>query len=201
MTVALWFAAAYLLGAVPTSYWVARLAGGIDLQAFGSKNLGATNLYRAMGWRAAVPVGLFDIAKGAIPVLVFAPRAGTAPWLPMALGAAAVFGHVFSVFVRFRGGKGVATAAGALIVLAPIPFLVSTALWLAVLRLTGFMSVASLSAAVTFPITTAALGPDDPYTLTLAGVLAGFIVFTHRANIQRLLRGTESRFGSRGAAS
>ena len=201
MTVALWFAAAYLLGAVPTSYWVARLAGGLDLRVIGSKNLGATNLYRAMGWRAAVPVGLFDIAKGAIPVLVFAPRAGTAPWLPMALGVSAVFGHVFSVFVRFKGGKGVATAAGALIVLAPIPFLVSTALWLAILWLTGFMSVASLSAAVTFPIITAALGPDDPYTLTLACVLAGFIVFTHRANIQRLLRGTESRFGSRGAAS
>ncbi|HEX9582604.1 MAG TPA: glycerol-3-phosphate 1-O-acyltransferase PlsY [Gemmatimonadales bacterium] len=200
MTIALWLAAAYLLGAVPTSYWVARLAG-IDLRRFGSRNLGATNLYRAMGWKAAAPAGLFDVAKGVIPVLLFAPRAGPAPWLPMALGTAAVSGHVFSLFVGFKGGKGVATAAGVLIVLAPIPFLISAGVWFTTLRLTGFMSAASLIAAATFPLATALLGPDDPFTLTAAVVLAGFIMFTHRANIQRLLHGTEPRFGSHGAAS
>jgi glycerol-3-phosphate acyltransferase PlsY len=199
VTVAFWLVLAYLLGAVPTSYWVARLAGGVDLRAFGSQNLGATNLYRAMGWKAAVPVGLFDVAKGAIPVLVFAPRAGAEPWLPMALGSVAVVGHVFSVFVGFRGGKGVATAAGALIVLAPVPFLVSAFIWGLVLRLSGYMSAASLVAAGAFPVATAVLRPGDPYTLGAAVVLAAFIIFTHRANITRLLRGTEARFGSHGA--
>jgi glycerol-3-phosphate acyltransferase PlsY len=193
--VAVWLLAAYVLGAVPTSYWVARVFGGIDLRSIGSGNLGATNLYRAMGWKAAVPAGLFDVAKGAIPVVVFAPRAGTDPWLPVGLAAAAVLGHVYSVFVQFRGGKGVATAAGALIVLAPIPFVACAALWGVVLRLSGYMSLASLTAATAFPPATALLGPHDPYTLALAVVLAVVIVFTHRTNIQRLLHGTEARFG------
>lgn len=201
MTLALWFLAAYLLGAIPTSFWVARLFGGLDLRAFGSGNLGATNLYRALGWKAAIFVGLFDVAKGAIPTVVFAPRAGTAPWLPVALAATAVVGHVYSAFVRFKGGKGVATAAGAVIVLAPVPFLVCTGLWVTVLRLTGYMSLASLTAAIAFPFAAAVMGPDDPYTLVLAIVLAAVIVFTHRANIQRLLRGTEARFGKERTAT
>jgi glycerol-3-phosphate acyltransferase PlsY len=192
---ALWFVLTYLLGSVPTSFWVARAFGGMDLRTFGSGNLGATNLYRAMGWKAAVPVALFDVAKGAIPVAVFASRAGEAAWLPVALGIAAVVGHVYSVFVRFKGGKGVATAAGVVIVLAPLAFLACAALWALVLRLSGYMSLASLTAATAFPVATALLGPDDPYTLALAIVLAAVIIFTHRANIRRLLDGTEARLG------
>lgn len=201
MTLALWFVLTYLLGSVPTSYWVARAFGGIDLRTFGSGNLGATNLYRAMGWKAAVPVALFDVAKGAIPVAVFAPTAGGAPWLPVALGITAVVGHVYSVFVRFKGGKGVATAAGVVIVLAPVAFLTCAALWAMVLRLSGYMSLASITAAVAFPVATAVLGPDDSYTLVVAIVLAAVIVFTHRANISRLRHGTEARLGKERAAT
>ncbi|MDH5197007.1 MAG: glycerol-3-phosphate acyltransferase, partial [Gemmatimonadota bacterium] len=98
---------AYLLGAIPMSWLVARFAAGVDLRAVGSGNLGATNLYRTLGWKYAVPAGLFDVAKGAAPTLLLPARVGPETWLPLVVGAAAIVGHVFSVFVRFRGGKGV----------------------------------------------------------------------------------------------
>lgn len=200
MTLALWLLAAYFLGAIPTSYLVARWFGGIDLRQHGSKNLGATNLYRTMGWRYAVPAGLFDVAKGAIPVVAFAPRAGSQEWVPIALGVAAIIGHVFSVFVRFRGGKGVATAAGAVLGLAPLPLAVSAAVWLTLVWATGYVSVASMSGAAAFPLAVWLLQPGDTYVLAAGVLLATFIVFTHRTNIRRLLEGREARFGHHHAA-
>ena len=98
--------ASYLLGAVPTSHLVSRLFAKIDLREHGSGNLGATNLYRVLGWKYAIPVALFDIAKGAIPVLVFAPRVTDSDLFAVACGVAAILGHVFSVFAGFKGGKG-----------------------------------------------------------------------------------------------
>lgn len=195
MTLALWLLAAYLLGAIPTSYLVARWFGGIDLREHGSKNLGATNLYRTLGWRYAVPAGLFDVAKGAIPVVAFAPRAGSQGWLPIALGVAAIIGHVFSAFVRFRGGKGVATAAGAVLGLAPVPLAVSAAIWVLLVWATGYVSLASMAGAAAFPLAVWLLQAGDPYILVAGVLLAAFIVFTHRANIRRLLEGREARFG------
>ena len=109
---ALCLLASYFVGAIPTGYLAGRLFRGIDLREHGSKNLGATNVYRTLGARYAIPVALFDIAKGAVPVLVFAPQASDSQLFALACGIAAIVGHVFSVFVRFRGGKGVATAAG-----------------------------------------------------------------------------------------
>ncbi|MBA3893778.1 MAG: glycerol-3-phosphate acyltransferase, partial [Gemmatimonadales bacterium] len=100
---ALWLLASYFLGAIPTGYLAGRLLRGIDLREHGSRNLGATNVYRTLGWRYAIPVGLFDIAKGAVPVLVFAPRGSESQLFALACGIAAILGHVFSVFVRFRG--------------------------------------------------------------------------------------------------
>lgn len=201
MRLALWLLAAYLLGAIPTSYLVARWFGRMDLREHGSRNLGATNLYRTLGWRYAVPAGLFDVAKGAIPVVAFAPRAGNGAWVPVALGVSAIVGHVFSVFVRLRGGKGVATAAGAVLGLAPLPLAVSAAVWVLVVWGTGYVSLASMSGAVLFPVAVWLLQPGDPYVLLGGIVLAAFIVFTHRANIRRLLEGREARFGHRHAAS
>jgi glycerol-3-phosphate acyltransferase PlsY len=200
MRLGLWLIASYLLGAIPTSYAAARWFAGIDLREHGSRNLGATNLYRTLGWRFAVPVGAFDIAKGLVPVLVFAPRAGQAAWMPILLGAAAVVGHVFSIFVRFRGGKGVATAAGVVLGLAPIPLTASAATWVAVVWLTGYVSLASMTGALVFPIAVALWQPADRYTLALGIGLAAFIVFTHRSNIRRLLAGQEARFRHRPAA-
>jgi glycerol-3-phosphate acyltransferase PlsY len=189
--------AAYLLGAIPTSWIAARVGAGIYLREHGSKNLGATNLYRVLGWRYAIPVGAFDIAKGTAPTLLLPPRVGSADWIPLAIGAAAVLGHVFSVFVRFRGGKGVATSAGVVLALAPVPLLAAAVAWIAVLWGTGYMSLASITGAAAFPIAAWALGTANPYVVPVGGLLAAFILFTHHANIRRLFAGTENRFGKR----
>lgn len=185
---------AYLVGAIPTSWIAARLGAGLDLREHGSRNLGATNLYRVLGWRYAVPVGLFDMAKGALPVLLLVPATGPA-WVPLAVGVAAIIGHVFSAFVRFRGGKGVATAAGVVLALAPVPLLTSAAVWGALVRATGYVSLASMAGAVTFPVAAWVLGTANPYVAPAGAGMAAFILFTHRSNIRRLLAGTENRFG------
>lgn len=197
---ALWLLASYLLGAIPTSYLVGRLLKGIDLREHGSKNLGATNLYRTLGWRYAIPVGLFDVAKGAIPVLLFGPRAPEVPYFPIWCGLMAVLGHVFSVFVGFKGGKGVATAAGMVIGLAPLAFPVVVVVWVLIVWLTGYVSLGSIVAAGLFPLADWLLHPArrSAVTLIIDLALAGFLIWKHRANIQRLMAGTENRFGKRG---
>ncbi|MBI4420535.1 MAG: glycerol-3-phosphate 1-O-acyltransferase PlsY [Gemmatimonadetes bacterium] len=197
MSLALVLLGSYLLGSIPTSFLVGRLLGGIDLREHGSRNLGATNVYRVMGPWYAIPVGLFDVAKGTIAVLALAPLAGRQPWLPLLAGATAVLGHVFTVFLRFRGGKGVATAAGVLAAVAPLPVAVCAVLWLVAVFATGYVSLGSIVAAVAFPVATWILVRDDPYTLAAGVVLGGLILYTHRANVRRLLQGTESRFGPR----
>src|SRR5512143_2859519 len=195
-----WLLASYLLGAIPTSYLVGRIFKGIDLREQGSRNLGATNLYRTLGWRYAVPVGVFDVAKGAIPVLLFGPRAPEVPYFPIWCGLLAVVGHVYSVFVRFKGGKGVATAAGMVIGLAPLAFPVVLVVWGLIVWLTGYVSLGSIIAALLFPVADWLLHPArrSPVMLTIDIALAGFLIWKHRANIQRLLAGTENRFGRRG---
>jgi glycerol-3-phosphate acyltransferase PlsY len=201
MTPALpWLAASYLLGAIPTSYLAGRVFRGIDLREHGSRNLGATNLYRVLGWRYAVPVGLFDAAKGLIPVLVFAPRVSSSELFALVCGLSAVLGHVFSVFVGFRGGKGVATAAGVMLGLAPAALAVAAAVWVALVYTTGYVSLGSIVAAAVFPAAVALLEPpDQPLVLWLDVAVAAAIIWFHRGNIRRLLNGTESRFGRRAA--
>jgi glycerol-3-phosphate acyltransferase PlsY len=192
-----WFVASYLLGAIPTSWLVVRLVKGRDLRQLGSGNLGATNLYRQLGWRFAVPVGLFDVAKGAIPVVVFGPRAGGGDLVPVLLGVTAVIGHVFSVFVRFRGGKGVATGAGVVLGLAPLAIPVSLLVWAAVVWLTGYVSLGSVLAAAVLPPAVWWLYPERRGALWLFVALAAMVVALHHQNIRRLLAGTEHRFGRR----
>ena len=195
---ALWLLASYFLGAIPTGYLSGRLLRGIDLREHGSRNLGATNVYRTLGWRYAIPVGLFDIAKGAVPVLVFAPRASESQLFALACGIAAILGHVFSVFVRFRGGKGVATAAGVMLGLTPLALGVAALVWLVVVALTGYVSLASIAGAVILPLAVYLLErPDRPEILWLDALVAAAIIWLHRANIRRLLNGTENRFGRR----
>jgi len=192
--------AAYLLGATPTSYIAGKLGRGIDLREHGSKNLGATNVYRILGWKYAIPVALFDIAKGAIPVLFF-PRwvgAGFAhPWLPVVLGGAAVLGHMFSPYVSFKGGKGVATAAGMFLALAPVAVLLAILVWGLCLWLTGYVSLSSIVAVLTVPISISLLQPGSTYTFWASVLLVALIIFAHRRNISRLVAGTESRFRTR----
>jgi glycerol-3-phosphate acyltransferase PlsY len=202
MQAALWLLASYVLGAIPTSHLVSRAFARIDLRQHGSGNLGATNLYRVLGWKYAVPVALFDIAKGAIPVLVFAPRVTNSELFALACGVAAIVGHVFSVFVGFKGGKGVATAAGVMLGMTPLALAVAAIVWGLVLLLTGYVSLSSIAAAVVLPFAVYLLEhPTSPELLWVDVFVALGVILLHRHNIQRLLRGTESRFGRRAASA
>ena len=206
LSAVLWIVAAYLLGATPTSYLAGKLGRGIDLRDHGSKNLGATNVYRILGWKYAIPVALFDIAKGAIPILLYTRWSMVAqepwhPWMPVALGSAAVLGHMFSPYVRFRGGKGVATAAGMFLALAPLPVLFAMLVWGVCLWLTGYVSLSSIIAVASVPLWIRIVGPDSPHVFWASIGLVVLIVFAHRRNIARLVAGTENRFRTRRAAS
>jgi acyl phosphate:glycerol-3-phosphate acyltransferase len=191
--------AAYFMGAFPTSYVAGRAARGIDLRQHGSGNLGATNAFRVLGWKAATPIFIVDIAKGFIPTFFFM-RIDGSPLMTWALayGAAAIIGHVYSVFVGFRGGKGVATGAGVFLALAPVAVLVGLGIWAALVFTTGYVSVGSIVAAAALPPLVALTGPA-PGVLGLSLVLAAFVIYAHRANIRRLSRGEEHRFRRRPA--
>ncbi|MBD3367879.1 MAG: glycerol-3-phosphate 1-O-acyltransferase PlsY [Candidatus Eisenbacteria bacterium] len=197
---------AYFLGAVPSSAIAGRIAG-VDLRSEGSGNLGFTNVLRVLGPRAAVPVLIADAGKG-VAAVVLARHAVGADW-PLGAettallgGLAAIAGHVWSVFVRFRGGKGVATAAAVFGALAPPAAGISIAAWLIVVLSTRYVSLASITGAVLLPLavaaTHAAAGVPQPVPLLAASTgIAVLVVATHRANIRRLLNGTENRFGSK----
>lgn len=192
---------AYLVGSFPTGLIIGKLFFGVDPRERGSKATGATNMLRTFGAKAAVPVAIVDIAKGALAVIL-------AAWIGAAAGAprealgvagavAAMVGHVFPLFAGFRGGKGVATAAGALIVLAPLAAIFCAVGFLLVVGLTGIVSAASMTAAIILPVALA-LGaqglPPNGWLLGFGVVVAAFIVFTHRANIGRIFRGEEKAF-------
>ncbi len=200
MTIAFAVLASYLLGAIPTSFWVVRALKGIDLRTVGSGNLGATNLYRQLGFRWAVPVGLFDALKGAIPVAFFGPWAGLGLGGSVLLGVVAVLGHVFSVFVGFKGGKGVATGGGIVLGFAPWAFLATLIVWAVVVRTTGFVSLGSIIAAIVLPLLLWLLHPAARPAVWFVAALSALVVWLHRANIARLRAGTEHRFGSPPAA-
>jgi acyl phosphate:glycerol-3-phosphate acyltransferase len=188
---------AYLIGATPTSYIAGKLGRRLDLREHGSRNLGATNVYRVLGWRYAIPVALIDIAKGVIPVIILGPWSNGPTWFPVTLGVAAVLGHVFSPWVGFRGGKGVATAGGVFLALAPLAVMISLPIWAAALWFSGYVSVASLTVAVLFPIWVALTRPGEPATVWASVGLALLLVYSHRGNIWRILAGTENRFRTR----
>ncbi len=188
---------AYLLGATPTSFWVGRAIYGVDLREEGSGNLGATNTFRVLGWKAALPVMVVDVTKGWLPVWLFPKVDGAQAWSwALAYGAAAILGHVFSAWVRFRGGKGVATSAGVFLGLAPWGVLIAFAVWLVTVLVTRIVSLASILAALAIPVAVAMTphqGGNALLAFTLA--LALFVLWAHRANVGRLLRGEEHRFG------
>jgi acyl phosphate:glycerol-3-phosphate acyltransferase len=193
--------ASYLFGAIPTSFLVSRLFGKIDLRQHGSGNLGATNLYRVLGWRYALPVALFDIAKGTIPVLGFAPLVSDSQVFALACGIAAIAGHVFSVFVHFKGGKGVATAAGVMLGLTPVALTVCAAVWALLVLLTGYVSLGSIAAAAVLPLAVYLLErPVSAELIWVDAAVAAGVILLHRRNIQRLLSGTENRFRRRRAS-
>jgi glycerol-3-phosphate acyltransferase PlsY len=173
------------------------LARGIDLREHGSGNLGATNAFRVLGWRAAAPIFVVDIAKGWFPTYWFPRWDGeTGVAWALAYGAAAIVGHVFSIYVGFRGGKGVATGAGVFLALAPLAVLVGLLVWVALVYATGYVSLASVTAAAILPIAVLLFQGIGP-VFWLATALAAFVILAHRANVGRLMRGEEHRFRPR----
>ncbi len=192
--------AAYVAGAIPTSLWVGRLFYRIDLRKEGSGNLGATNAFRILGWKAALPVVAVDTLKGWAPAALFPlfGGGGTVEW-GVLYGAVSIVGHVFSFWVGFRGGKGVATSAGVLLALAPVGTVVALGVWVVIVWATGFVSLGSIAAALTLPAVLLVI-PHDRGRLLLpfTALLAAFVLWTHRTNITKLLRGEEHRFGRKG---
>lgn len=189
-------AAAYLIGSIPFALILARSWGASDLRVVGSGNLGAANVMRASGVKAGVVVALLDIAKGAASVWI-AERVATGPWLPAAAGVAAIVGHIYPVWLKFRGGKGVATACGVFSMLTPLAVAPSFGIFAAVVWLTKYISLGSVLASLALPPLAYALG-SPASTVVAALAAASIIVFRHRSNVGRLRTGTERRIGVRG---
>jgi glycerol-3-phosphate acyltransferase PlsY len=190
MLIAAFALAAFALGSIPTGVIVAR-ARGIDLRKVGSGNIGATNVGRAMGKGWALFVLLFDALKGYVPVAL-APR-----WLPpmgvAIVAIAAVLGHMFSVFLKGRGGKGVATSLGAALAIAPLAALASAAVYAILYAAFRISSLGSLVAIATFPLALYLTGARDPAPYVFAGVIAVLVIARHKDNLRRLLRGEEHK--------
>jgi glycerol-3-phosphate acyltransferase PlsY len=179
---------AYLIGSIPFALILSRLAGGIDPREIGSRNPGAANVLRTAGTRAGILVALLDTVKGAAGVLLAAPLGGSmaAP----AAGVATIIGHVYPIWFRFRGGKGVATACGVFLVLAPLAALPALALFVAGVWLTNYISIGSLLASAALPPLAYVAG--SPASEVAAAIAASaLVVFRHRANLLRVIAGTE----------
>jgi glycerol-3-phosphate acyltransferase PlsY len=193
----------YLIGAIPFGFVLVKLLRGVDLREVGSGNLGATNAGRLLGMKWFAVVFLFDYLKGFVPAFVFGHLAGKwydAPeWIGMLYGFAAMAGHIWPVYLRFRGGKGVATAAGAVTGIAPAATGIAAGVFLLVFLPLRFVSLASISAAVSLPIAFAVLEGRNAFGVTLCALsaMALIIVLKHRSNLRRLVRGEEPRAGRR----
>jgi acyl phosphate:glycerol-3-phosphate acyltransferase len=183
--------AAYLCGSLPTGLWAGRRAG-VDVRRHGSGNIGATNVARSAGSRAALLTLAGDIAKGLVPVLV-ARALSMTPWVIAGVGVAALLGHVWSVCLRFSGGKGVATACGAFLGMAPLALAVALLVFAAAVAMTRYVSLASVMAGLALAAASLALGYATP-VCAAALFTAAVIALRHRDNLSRLRQGTEPRF-------
>jgi glycerol-3-phosphate acyltransferase PlsY len=192
---------AYLLGSIPSSVWIGKIFYGIDVREHGSGNAGTTNTIRILGYKAGIPVFIIDALKGWFAVFLtkivfgYFPSIEMPEYMSLIAAVAVVLGHIFPVFAGFRGGKGVATLLGVGFGLIPIPALIALGIFMVVLLCFGYVSLASITAAVTLPfITYFFVMPDKILLLLLTIAVAIFIPITHRQNIKRLLNGTENKF-------
>ncbi|MFQ6614255.1 MAG: glycerol-3-phosphate 1-O-acyltransferase PlsY [Fidelibacterota bacterium] len=196
----------YLTGSFPTSILAGKITRGIDIREHGSGNAGGTNVFRVLGWKPALVVVIVDIFKGWLPVGFYAgfmftrQPIGDLGVLQLLCGFSAVLGHTYTIFAGFKGGKGVGTLAGMLLGLFPIVFPLCLAVFILVLIFTGYVSVSSMSAAISLPVFLLLLPPltglsPAPMSLLVFSLLVPwFIIYTHRSNILRLREGTENRF-------
>ena len=186
---------AYLVGAIPTGYLLFKLSEKKDIREFGSRNTGATNVMRLKGWKYAVPVAMFDVLKGFLPAFL-AVKLFRDLQLALIASFLAVLGHCFPVYIRFRGGKGVAATIGAFAAVAFRPFLLSAGVFIFVVVLSRYVSLGSILAVLTFPAFTFLFrGRIEAVIWGIA--IAALIIVKHSANIGRLLKGRERKFGER----
>jgi acyl phosphate:glycerol-3-phosphate acyltransferase len=190
-------AVGYLLGSLPFGYWAGRLRG-IDLRLAGSGNTGATNVMRVLGLKVGVPVMALDIGKGAAAVVI-ARAISSDDIVPVLAAAAAVTGHMYPLFLGFRGGKGVATGLGALLRIVPLAVLPAALVWLLVTVSFRYVSLGSILAACCVPLGALLLGAPTPYVLA-AFAIGAIVVARHHANIARLFAGLEPKLGQRRSA-
>jgi glycerol-3-phosphate acyltransferase PlsY len=188
---------ALLTGSFPSGVVLGRLVTGRDVRDFGSGNIGAANAARVGGFKVGAGVAVLDVLKGVLPVL-FGKMLGLGPAELVIVALAAVLGHDFSIFLGFRGGKGVATTLGVTLALAPIGTIIAALLWLTVLLRSRYSSLASLLALAILPLAVALTGSPPAY-VTLGFGLFVLAAIKHRGNIGRLMTGTESRFRNRRA--
>ncbi len=206
LALALSIIAAYLLGSVPFGLLAAKCKG-VDIRTQGSGNIGATNVWRVCGWRYGLPVFVLDVLKGVAAVWLarwLAVRfGGDIAWTAIAAAMACVLGHSFSMWIGFKGGKGVATSLGVFLGLMPVPSLIALLVWIMIFKMSGYVSLASIIAALVLPTTAIAMQFTDwKYGWPVSGfaVVAGLLVILrHRSNVARLRAGTENRFGRKKA--
>ena len=202
----------YLLGSIPFGVIISKTFAGFDIRTKGSGNMGSTNAFRVLGWKLGLSVQLLDLAKGAAAVIVAnfffqgLPFHNATPFQDVTVfrliaGVSAVLGHVYSVFVNFKGGKGISTAAGMLIAIAPVEVAVAFGLFVLVVLLSGYVSLGSIGAAIAFPFTM--FLRENAFGVNIIGYntmivfaigLSVFLIYTHRSNIVRLANGAENRF-------
>ncbi len=197
--------AAYLVGSVPTGFLVGK-ARGIDIRTVGSGNIGATNVFRALGTPAGTFVLLADIFKGWVSVFLVSKAIGN--WLgtgaagqgfealQIVAAVTAVLGHNYTLWLRFKGGKGIATSAGVLLALVPAALGIALVIWVTVFALSRYVSLASICAAFSLPFATWLTNQSFTF-ITVTAALAVLAIYKHRSNIQRLVNGTENRFGKK----
>ncbi|HUT07489.1 MAG TPA: glycerol-3-phosphate 1-O-acyltransferase PlsY [Candidatus Latescibacteria bacterium] len=187
--------AAYLVGSIPTGYLLVRLTTRKDIRQFGSRSMGATNVLRVKGWRAALPVAAIDVLKGFLPAF-FALKFSGDPVFAAFCAFLSVIGHCFPFSIGFRGGKGVATSLGAYAAIAWLPLLAGLGLFLVVAAVSRHVSLGSIVGSLTFPfLVLLSGGPKGVFAISLA--IAALVVFQHRGNIGRLVKGTERKLGDK----
>ncbi|HPG38589.1 MAG TPA: glycerol-3-phosphate 1-O-acyltransferase PlsY [bacterium] len=210
LSIILVIALSYLVGSIPTSIITGKILKGIDIRQHGSGNAGATNVFRVLGWKPGVFVMLFDIFKGFaatwwIARIAVGPVPVNTGIMMLIAGCAAIFGHIWTVFAGFKGGKGVGTAAGMIIALYPLTLLIYLGVFIIVFLATRIVSLSSITAAISLPIVLTIFRYVVKIPVSLPVYIFGFfasalIIYTHRSNIKRLINGTENRFGKKKTA-
>ncbi len=204
--------AAYLLGSIPSGFLVAK-AKGIDIRNVGSGNIGATNAMRVLGKPAGIFVLLMDAAKGFVACFLAAeiciyysgsfngwlPSRETANHFMLIAGIFAVLGHNYTCWLKFKGGKGIATTAGVFLALAPLALLVALVVFILAVVVTKYVSVGSIAAAIALPVTVWIMSPHNLFLCIVTTALGVLAIYKHKANIQRLMAGTENRLGKKSA--